>query len=301
MKLEYEQFKEKVISMLGEKAGSERSVGTGTVTKLNGQKLDSVYIEREGQEIFPTCYLDHFYEIYEDGMSLETIVSMIMDMGMAEPGEEQFAYQQLMDYEKVKDRICLRIVNTERNREMLESIPSIPFLDLSVVFYVLFINGTSQYMATVTDEMLDKWELGKQDLIKNACENTKRMNPLCVSELGDMIEKLSPAEAETARFEYEDEIESVPDVTVISSEYGTCGAVYMLDMSLMAEYARKYDDDLIIIPSSIHEVLILPASRSDREELDKTIRMVNMTALSAGEYLADHSYVFRRELGKITM
>ena len=293
MKLEYEQFKDRVITMLGEKLGDGRMVGTGTVTKLNGQKLDSIYIAREGQEIYPTCYLNHYYDIYEDGMTLETIVSMIMEMGTAAPGPEEQVYMKLIDYEKAKDLICLRVVNTERNRELLENIPSIPFLDLSVVFYVLFCRGNSSYQSTVSNDLLKTWGVEKKDLIKTSCENTKRLNPLYVAELREMLEKFVPWEA--------DEDGPVPDVAVISSQSGSCGAVYMLDMGLLAEYAQRYDDDLLIIPSSIHEVLVLPASKGDRGELDRTVRSVNDTALAAGDYLSDHTYLYLREQGRLTM
>ncbi len=280
------------MDLLSEKLCGRDLVRTGTVTKLNGMKLDSVYVAKEGQEICPTCYFNDLYEFYQDGMALEAIAGMIADMADFIPGDKELKYLQLTDYEQARERICVRLINTDKNREMLEEIPSVPFLDLSVVFYVLFSNGAEQYQTTVTDVLMDEWGKDSRELIKTACENTKRLNPMSVTGLDKMLEDVLPEECRT---------EGIPDISVVSSETGRFGAVYMLDTSMLARIAERMDDDLFIIPSSVHEVLLVPMSSADREELDRTVKSVNATALSESDYLSDHAYVFLRETGKVTM
>lgn len=280
------------MDLLGEKLGGRDIVRTGTVTKLNGLKLDSVYVAKEGQEICPTCYFNDLYEFYQEGMELDSIAGMIADMADFLPGANEMQYLQLTDYEQARDRICVRLINTEKNMEMLKDIPSVPFLDLSVVFYVLFDNGTEQYQTTVTNVLINEWGKDSHELIKTACDNTKRLNPMNVTGLDEMLGDILPEECRD---------EGIPDVSVVSSRSGRYGAVYMLDISMLARTAERMDDDLFIIPSSVHEVLLVPRSSAEREELDRTVRSVNATALSESDYLSDHTYVYLRETGKISM
>ena len=42
-----------------------------------------------------------------------------------------------MDFENVKDRVCFKLINKDRNAELLSDMPYIEFLDLAVIFYVL--------------------------------------------------------------------------------------------------------------------------------------------------------------------
>ena len=43
-----------------------------------------------------------------------------------------------MDFEKVKDRICFRLINRDKNRSFLEKVPYIPVLDLAACFYYAY-------------------------------------------------------------------------------------------------------------------------------------------------------------------
>ena len=61
-------------------------------------------------------------------------------------------------------------------------------------------------------------------------------------------------------------------------------------------------EDFYILPSSIHEMIILPKSREiAKEELDAMIQDINHTQVDTEEVLSDHAYLYERGLGKIQM
>ena len=61
-------------------------------------------------------------------------------------------------------------------------------------------------------------------------------------------------------------------------------------------------EDFYILPSSIHEVIILPKSKGiAKEELDAMIQDINHTQVDTEEVLSDHAYLYERGLGKIQM
>ncbi|MCQ4957062.1 DUF5688 family protein, partial [Veillonella parvula] len=63
--------------------------------------------------------------------------------------------------------------------------------------------------------------------------------------------------------------------------------LYFLSESVR-EYRRKIQNDYYIIPSSVHEVLILLADSIGKEELNQMIQEVNATVVESREILAEH-------------
>lgn len=301
--MEYETFKNKVVTTLGEMLDDGMEVGTGEVMKLNGRKLDSIYIAKKGQEVFPTYYLNDLYEIYEDGEPIESIAYMLMAMDLRDTaaffsGEEQVV-NELMDFEKVKERILLKLINTEKNKELLADMPSVKYLDLSAVFFVVLAEDDFSYQAIVNNNLLETWGKKKKELLKLAAENTKRINQSAVMSLDDMLAAAIPSS------DFPDDADgyepSGAPILMISSRTRCCGAVYMMDTSLLAHCAENFDDDVIIIPSSIHEILVVPASEIDRENVERMVHEVNRCAVDPKEFLSDHSYIYSREKNKVTM
>ena len=65
--------------------------------------------------------------------------------------------------------------------------------------------------------------------------------------------------------------------------------------NLMDKIADFLGEDFYILPSSTHEVLLLPESRApSKEELDQRIQEVNREALEPEDYLSDHAYYYSR-------
>lgn len=95
--------------------------------KNNGKILNGLTIHKIGVNIAPTVYLDRYYEAYKDGFSLERIVKEIIKIYEEHKVSENFDVSAFMDFGRIKDRICCKIINTERNRKILANIPSVQF------------------------------------------------------------------------------------------------------------------------------------------------------------------------------
>lgn len=77
------------------------------------------------------------------------------------------------------------------------------------------------------------------------------------------------------------------------------GASMVLNKKMMEEISSKMDDDILMIPSSIHEWILVPLNSIETEEVDRAINFVNQTTVKGEEILSDHKYVYKRELKKI--
>jgi len=133
--MKLEKFMEAVTIKVQEIAGEDASVHVQEVRKNNNVLLHGMTILRKGQNVSPTIYLDSFFEMLEDGMDLEYIVRRILEVYVKGLPKSKVDMEFFRDFEKVKDRIVYRLVNREKNKELLDNIPHVDFLDLAICFY----------------------------------------------------------------------------------------------------------------------------------------------------------------------
>ena len=107
------------------------------VQKNNGMVLSGLTIQKVGVNIAPTIYLDSYYENYKEGRTLESIVNAVSAVYEQHKVETDFDVERISDYDAVKDRICFKLINAEKNKELLKDVPYVPFMDLAIVFYIL--------------------------------------------------------------------------------------------------------------------------------------------------------------------
>lgn len=86
---------------------------------------------------------------------------------------------------------------------------------------------------------------------------------------------------------------------VLSNKRKINGASIILYNEPLDELSDKLSDDLLIMPSSIHEVLAIPASSMDAIDLKQMVREVNDTEVSEQEILGYSVYRYNRETGTI--
>lgn len=71
------------------------------------------------------------------------------------------------------------------------------------------------------------------------------------------------------------------------------GAGAMFCNELLEKIQTKLDCDFYLLPSSIHEVIIVPDEGGyDRSELDAMVRTINATEVDANDRLADHVFYY---------
>lgn len=107
------------------------------VTKNNGVMLDALTWHREGETITPNIYLNPYYECYQMGQPACAVLEEIYHAYQNAKGKGDFLFPDLSDFEAVKDKIVVRLVNYGRNKEELESCPFKPYQDLAVTFRFL--------------------------------------------------------------------------------------------------------------------------------------------------------------------
>lgn len=199
-----------------------------------------------------------------------------------------------VNFEDVKDKIVYKIVNTERNEELLRMVPSVPYLDLSLIFYYKV--GDDYEFTPITNEMMENWMVTADDLYDLAQENTINILGLIVK---GIIDEIIFNLQDVPFITLPTDSNNVP-LYVLSNINRTFGSGYITRTDVFKEMAKKFDRDLYIIPCSVHELLIAPVINDtdiEREQLKEMIQQVNDTEIRCDEILSYNLYRFNEKTG----
>lgn len=213
--------------------------------------------------------------------------------------------RHFLNYEDVEKRVVYKLVNTGRNRELLEDVPHIEFLDLSIVFQIVLTGepeGTASLL--IHSAHIKLWGVTVDNLFKAAAKNTPKIMGCELKSMDDVICEILQGESaesfdrDAAKAELAD---SVP-LYVLSNRYKVEGAACVLYPMLLQEICVKLNSSFYIIPSSIHEVLIMPTDGYDTgEELRAMIKDVNDTQVDPDEILSYSLYYYDGDENRLSV
>lgn len=296
----YQEFKHQICQTLQCELGSHVKVTIQDIIKNNNTHLDGLTILSAHCNLAPTIYLNPYFRQYENGKSLPSICQDIQKVYQENKLSGNIDLTFFTDYNKVKSRIIFKLVNFERNKELLKEVPHFRFLDLAIVFNCL-VESRSSGSATILihNHHLNYWNITRDDLYALALKNTP---VLLRYDLRDMTDVLKELLSELDFRKFSDSADIICPMYVLSNQHKLNGSVCILYQNLLKSFAERLGSDLYILPSSIHEVLIIPACANDSgTDLSDMVREVNATQLSREEVLSDHVYYFSRETCQLSM
>ena len=291
------KFYESVAEIVSEVLGSGVIVDLQEVTKVN-LSLEGLTIRKQGENIAPTIYLNQYFNQFNDGRAMDDIVQDIIKVyenNQPKNIMDVFKTEDFYDFEKMKEKIVLKVINTERNLDLLEQVPHLDMegLGLSVVFYVSLMTGEQSAGILIKNEHLKLWEKTVSDLTSLAEINTNRMHAFTIKSINEVLSGMFGFE--------EDLITDGPAFYVLTDENMTFGASQLYLKDKIREFAKQQDCDVYILPSSIHELLLLRADFPNLEPsyLKEMVYEVNTTQVSEEEFLFDGAYKFELATDKI--
>ncbi len=284
--MDFKEFEEKIMEMLREKSGDSVEISVQEILKVNGITRRGILLKQEGERFNPVLYLDRAYERYQAGENVEDVLGQMLEDNDSQIREMETAWdfqpEQFRDYSHVKEHLRLRLVNYGKNTELLRDMPYVRWNDLAVIFY--YETGDGQAQVQISNRHLALWEKTAETLYQDAMENMKNNVPDEMLPLSEVIRRKAPLW-----------MGEEPPIHVLANSTGRYGAAAMLYSGKIRELAESSGTDLVILPSSLHEVLLVP----DREEMRQTYRgtvgVVNRTVLEPEEVLSDNIYRYSRE------
>lgn len=297
--MDYKTFLESIKIAVQKKLGVEYQVTLNQILKNNGILLDGLSITSFTAPSSPTIFMNAYYGEIENGLSLSSIAEQILLLYEEQAQLPIGLNEKLQNFNSIKDTITFKLINSRANELLLSNVPYFDFLDLAVVFYLLVSEDEyGQMTALIHDEHLRLWNVDKEILLKLAEQNTPLLLPAKIERIESALAEIQDMSENDLTF-----LEHTPMyLYVLSNKSGINGASCLLYKDILKNFAEQEGDDLIILPSSIHEVLLTPEKKAfPYEDLNTMISLINESDVPVEERLSDHIYHYSREQNCITI
>ena len=292
-KVSYDEYLELVKDAVMLRTGTR--VELQKSTKNNGLVMDGLMIVSEGSNVAPMIYLNNSYEEFlEHG--IEVVVEQVIAVYEANKEDNPFDFDVsiLIEFSKVKPLIKMKLINYEKNVDLLKEVVHRKELDLAVVFMIVLESKENDDLSgtiLIRKGLFDLWGISEDTLYQVAKDNMK--NSFETTSLNSLIYTVMK------QFGIEGFPVSNPlfELYVLTTSSRLNGAVGMLQTGLLKAFMQKHKvEQLIIFPSSVHEVLLFPyRSEVAKDNLYEMVREVNETKLEEVDFLSNNVYLFDGE------
>lgn len=292
-----EDMKNLIRESLAKKLGDDFNVTINEVLKTN-VKRDGLTILKKGEYISPTIYLEPYYMrlIQKEDISniLDDIIS-IYEKAKADNSNTSFDVSLINDFNQIKNKLFVRLINKHMNKELLAESPFACFLDDFAVVPYCIVNMVEDGIASfrVTNLHLEMWGIESNELIKIAIANTRELFGVELQSMRDVLFGMGAMEDVDLPFP---EVFN-PPMFVLTNKQKVDGAAVVLFDDVLKAFAKKHGNFYVIF-SSIHEALLIPDDyKLDLEHLTSLNVEVNDTQVACDEILGTKAYFYDEEKG----
>lgn len=258
------------------------------VEKLQGESYTGLSIQPNDSPMAATLNLDTVYnQMVDQGKSFQEVADdlithaadIIVDMPKIDVND-------ITNYDQMKNTLVVQVIPTDRNAEMLADIPHKNIEDMSLVYRMQIDqneNGTSSVL--ITNAMLENYGVTVDQLHQDAMDTAVINNPATFRSMQEVLSDLMgmPADLMPPM--------DGPQMYVASVENSLNGAGVIAYPDFMNQVAEQVGGDFFVLPSSVHEVLVVPDDGSiDRHDLESMVREVNASEVLPKDQLSDNVY-----------
>ena len=212
-------------------------------------------------------------------------------------------------------RLILQTVNYPRRRQELIHMPCLRFEDMAVTCRLLLRQDEASWVSVqVTDDMV-RGKMGEEELFRTAGANSRRLLPPVVEDIRDVLKEYAADESlENDPENVENALRSAgarPEkadgfeeglMYVVTNQKRIFGASTLFYSDVLHKLAEALDGDLLILPSSIHEVLALPYMGNEYDAAFRDmVRHANQTVVLEKEILSDSIYRYHRKQQRLSL
>ena len=287
--LGYEEFKKQFADQLQKELAPDGIILTETqMLKVNGPK-DGFTVRFPDSDVGPVIYIDEDYKDYRlldrpvDAIAKDR-ADNIRNIKTQIPDMPQLTWD--------KDRLYACVVNQEYNQEILKNAPHKKVEDLAII--VRYRVSEDSNMLVNNDLCAEAFKMTSEELLEVARENTYRQGYKCMS-LGKMLGGFMQDSGASEDYLNEMQLDGpAKSIMVLTNPDMVDGASLGTDPRVMEEMHGLIGGDFYVLPSSRHELLLVPEDMGlDREELQDMVRSANQIAVSSYDFLSNNVYECR--------
>lgn len=266
------------------------------VVKMNDEKLYGIAFRTKGSDTAPTCYINGAYEDYMDGCeTLDSIAAILLEQAEnVAPCPPVPTQMDKFSFDAMQDKLSIRVGEIKRNTEYFKNTPyKEDYFGLGLGM-IADINFSDEYRTAVNAQIMEQFnEDGhdKAEVLMTALRNSAKVNPPIFTEMGGALFGRGFAQnlLEVEDYEWDND----GGMFVLTTESGIFGASALFYPRVLDKIAEMFRVGLYILPSSVHEVIILPdAGNFNAEDLKRMVHEANSTVVDPKDVLSDNVWYF---------
>ena len=296
--LDLVSFKDEFISQckstLCECGPEDMRIEERMVNKAQRGTLNGLLFIKEGINCAPTLYVEDYYKEYRRGagikaLSLFAVTTVAESMSMADSLTEKA--ENLIDG---SSDLVVHLLNKGRNYEYLKGVPT---KDVGCGFRLVAYLESGEFGAVVSDDLLKAMGIDKDELFCKAIEKTQEKYPAM---LCDLVESALIPENKCSNL-LESASKRAPADSgpgyVLSNTSFYWGAGALFYPGVIERVHELLDGDFYVLPSSVHELIVVAVDDPDPQQMVEKIREANRTVVDEKDVLANDLYIC--ESGKL--
>ncbi len=324
--MNFTSFTKAILENLQLKLGENYTVFSHSVKKNNGVMRTGIVAKRTGQIVSPTIYIDGFYKDNLTEKEVKKISNVLYDEFQAAEFEDKLDLSGFTDFFRAKENLAFKLISAEKNKELLEHIPHKLFHNLAVVFYYTVWEAPFFGKATilVRNQHMKMWGIDMAELDHTAFSNTPKLFPGIIESMEDVMREIfeESLKKDISQIKIEkgertdlfnekwvkdiagqmmsDFNEKRVPMFVLTNRQKLYGAACLLYPEILKVFAEKVGQDFYVLPSSVHEIILVPAGvDASKEALYGIVTDINRTYVAEDEALADSVYYYNRSRNEI--
>ena len=292
--MEFNEFREKVKEALPDFLTDNlrnAEIKDTAVNKLQGESYLGISVTPEGSRVGVIINLEDAFLDYQTGSQFTAVAVMngLADNIVGTLGEqEQFDLGFLEDYRAVKDMLTVEVVGKDQNAEILQSVPHQELEDLAAV-YRIALGETENGNATVliTNEILRNYGITQDQLHQDALDAAQRTMKYSIRSMDEVLREM----AQSMGIEQNQPVMFSSPLYVGTTDRDTFGAGVLAVPSFFEAATEKLDGNFYVLPSSVHEILLLPDRFAPEHQfLKELVQDVNANEVDPKDRLSDNVY-----------
>lgn len=291
--MDYETFKQEFAEDIKEKL-SQRGYGEvmtsfHDIEKTN-QNYEAISVVQAGSNIGVNFNIENAFASYEHTGDYEGVLASAT--GVIVGGLDQIPavdVNALMNYEVMKEKLSVEVISADANEELLAKVPHDRIEDLAVVYrFIMESNEDGRASILVNNDLIERMGVTHEQLRADALENSPEIRPVVIQGMNEVMKEMMGPEA-YEMFGIPDDTEEMMFIATVPDKNSGAGVLAYQDF--MDQAAEKIGGDFYVIPSSIHEILLVPDNGEVQAEgLKEMVQEVNATEVSPEEKLSDNVY-----------
>ena len=301
---ETRMFADEVVSGITKYFPEDRQIQCRVVETMKNNNVTRVGItfHEQGDKVGPVIYMEPYREAAIDGRPMSEIMREIAGIASRSMDKtERIGSLDYGDYESVKEYLSVTLINGRDNRQMLSRMPHRQMEDLALILELKFPMEEGVGSIKVSHELAELWAVDTDTLFAQAQENSLKAEPPSLHRMEDTMLSLAfDRDAAENLLENPAPEEAPSQLYVLSNMSKNKGAAVLSYPGVLEKADQLFPKGFYVLPSSIHELLIVPKSPEiDPRELGEMVRAVNRAEVAKEEQLSDRVYEYDREAGTI--